>query len=107
MRSVIIYLLPWFADRTSSGRRSRGHTGNGSFPDTNGTQNSQRSSDRKYVSRDQDDPLAMSSIMVEDARSLKSSEVVIQDKIQRNVNVETGADSSTEDEVEYDIRNPT
>ena len=96
MRSVLIYLIPWFGDRTSSRRPSRHQTGEG-FSTGNPRCNKYQSASKDEALHDKNNALVVSCVEERDSRSLNSSELVIVET-QRREDLEAAADSTTEDD---------
>ena len=80
LRSVTIYLVPRFADRTSSTRGRRSRIAEEGASPTCGKGEEQHSEDVNGIPKDKDDPLAISYIEKGDSESVRSTEVVVGDK---------------------------
>ena len=91
MRSVVIYLVPWFANRTSSNRQGQGRAELGRHSDINENRKPHWGTDRKNQSTNRNDPYAITCIEDEDARSLSGGEAVMVEKIERAADVASAA----------------
>ena len=84
MRSVIIYLIPWFSEHTSRARSSKSRKDSAIGADATANGNAPQDADRNRIVNDKHDPYGVCSLRDDDAASLNSSEEAIIEKPRRS-----------------------
>ena len=96
MRSVVVYLIPWFADHANSiystQRRASSGTGKAS-----GDQNSQQSVKAPHEFSNKHNPDVLTFVEDDDAASLSSGDVITVEKIERAGDVEAATPNNIDD----------
>lgn len=91
MRSVIVYLIPWFADHARSSLQSQRRASTGKQSGSNGERNSHRSVNEHRAANGKYNLDTMNLVEDGDTASLSSGEVMTVEKVERAGDVEVAA----------------
>lgn len=97
MRSVIVYLIPWFADHAKSSLQNQRRASTGEQSGSNGEQNSHRSVNESHVLNDKHNLDTMNLVEDGDNTSLSSAEMMTVEKVERAGDVEMAVPYTTND----------